>query len=76
MASKKQRSENTMVAVDQVTRSILWLRGQRAMLDVELASLYGTESKALLQAVKRNLDRFPGDFEFQLTNHEVINLRS
>lgn len=72
MASKKQRSENTMVAVDQVTRSILWLRGQRAMLDVELASLsslYGAESKALLQAVKRNLDRFPGDFEFQLTNH-------
>lgn len=46
------------------------------MLDSELAKLYGTQTKVLVQAVKRNLDRFPSDFMFQLTNHEVAALRS
>jgi len=46
------------------------------MLDADLAKLYGVETKVLLQAVKRNSDRFPADFMFQLTNQEVIILRS
>jgi len=46
------------------------------MLDADLAELYGVETKALLQTVKRNLDRFPEDFAFQLTNQDLSNLRS
>ena len=46
------------------------------MLDADLAKLYGVETKVLLQAIKRNIDRFPSDFMFQLTNQEFIILRS
>jgi len=46
------------------------------MLDVDLAALYGVETKVLLQAVRRNSTRFPADFMFQLTDQEVANLRS
>jgi len=46
------------------------------MLDSDLAELYGVKTKVLLQAVKRNIDRFPDDFMFQLNKQEVINLRS
>lgn len=46
------------------------------MLDFDLASLYGVETKALNQAVKRNIERFPGDFMFQLTENEYKNLKS
>jgi len=46
------------------------------VLDADLAELYGVETKALLQTVKRNLDRFPEDFAFQLTNQDLSNLRS
>lgn len=46
------------------------------MLDADLATLYGVATRVLVQAVKRNLDRFPAEFVFQLTNHEVANLRS
>lgn len=55
---------------------ILVLREQRAMLDSDLAELYGVETRVLVQAVKRNLDRFPGDFMFQLDNQDVAVLRS
>jgi hypothetical protein len=54
----------------------LLLRGQKVMLSTHLALLYGVEAKALVQAVKRNLDRFPSDFMFQLTIQEVNNLKS
>lgn len=46
------------------------------MLDSELADLYGVETRTLVQAVKRNIERFPGDFMFQLTNHDLAALRS
>lgn len=62
--------------VEQITRSILILRGQRVLLDVELANLYGVTTKVLLQAVRRNRDRFPGDFMIQLTRTEWAVLRS
>jgi hypothetical protein len=54
----------------EVSNRILLLRGQRVMLDADLAELYGVETRALNQAVKRNVDRFPEDFMFQLTAAE------
>ena len=59
-----------------VERRILSLRGHRVLLDYDLASLYGVETRALKQAVKRNLDRFPADFMFQLTPEEYHFLKS
>ena len=49
----------------QAERRILLIRSQRVMLDYDLAELYGVETRALKQAVKRNLDRFPADFLFE-----------
>jgi ORF6N domain len=60
----------------QITQHILSLREQRVMLDTDLAALYGVETKVLVQAVKRNLERFPEDFMFQLSTEEFTNLRS
>jgi hypothetical protein len=62
--------------VERVERGIVVLRGHRVLLDSELAALYGVEVKALNQAVKRNLERFPEDFMFQLTPDAVALLRS
>ena len=59
-----------------IARSILVLRGQRVLLDAELADLYGVATKVLLQAVKRNAQRFPEDFMMQLTATEWAALRS
>jgi hypothetical protein len=59
-----------------IEQAILLLRGQRVLLASELASLYGVETKVLMQAVKRNIERFPQDFMFQLTQDEWANLRS
>ncbi len=56
--------------MDRIERAILSIRGERVMLDSDLAELYGVETKALNQAVKRNLNRFPPDFMFQLTKTE------
>ena len=52
-------------------RRILLIRRQRIMLDYDLAALYGVETRALKQAVRRNLNRFPSDFMFELTADEV-----
>ena len=59
------------VRVEQITRTILLLRGQRVILDAELATLYDVTTKALNQAVKRNAERFPDDFMFRLTRNEI-----
>jgi len=59
-----------------IERRIYSIRGERVMLDADLAALYGVETKALNQAVRRNLDRFPPDFMFALTLEEVGYLRS
>jgi phage regulator Rha-like protein len=61
---------------ESITRAILLLRGERVLLDVDLAALYGVENRTLIQAVKRNLERFPDDFMFQLTEEEFEILRS
>ncbi len=57
--------------VEQIGRTILFLRGHRVLLDAELADLYGVTTKALNQAVKRNADRFPEDFMFRLNPRET-----
>ena len=59
-----------------VENAILPIRGQKVLLDALLAPMYGVTVKALNQAVKRNLTRFPADFMFVLTVEEVNNLRS
>jgi len=64
------------VPVEHITRSILILRGRRVLLDVELARIYGVETRVLNQAVKRNTERFPEDFRFQLTAAEAAASRS
>jgi hypothetical protein len=61
---------------EAVISKIFIVRGNRVMLDKDLAELYDVETKALNQAVKRNLLRFPGDFMFQLSEQEFENLRS
>ncbi len=73
MAKKKQTA---MIPAERIERSILLIRGHKVMLDRDLASLYGVETKVLNQAVKRNLDRFPDDFMLQLTWEEAEVLRS
>lgn len=60
----------------QIENMIYIIRGQRVMLDSDLANLYGVETKVLNQAVKRNLDRFPEDFMFSLNQEEINFLRS
>jgi hypothetical protein len=64
-----------LVPIERIERQILLIRGHKVMLDQDLADLYGVETKALNQAVQRNLDRFPEDFLFQLTPDEFANLR-
>jgi hypothetical protein len=65
-----------VVPIDQIQTRIMILRGHRILLDADLAAFYGVTTKSLNQAVKRNVDRFPSDFRFQLTLEEVANLRS
>lgn len=64
------------VPVERINRTILSFRGKRVILDADLASLYGVETRALVQAVGRNANRFPADFMFPLTREEFANLRS
>ena len=64
------------IASDAIRSRILTIRGVQVILDRDLAELYGVPTKALNQAVKRNIDRFPDRFMFQLTKDEVSNLRS
>lgn len=71
----KQQTKSA-VSVEHITQSILVLRGHKVMLDADLAAMYGVETKVLLQAVKRNLERFPADFMLKLTADEWATLRS
>jgi phage regulator Rha-like protein len=65
-----------LVSSQIIERRIFILRGSKIMLDSDLAELYGVENKVLIQAVKRNISRFPSDFMFQLDKEEVESLRS
>jgi hypothetical protein len=66
----------TMIPAERIERTILLIRGQKVMLSPDLAVLYGVEPRALIQAVKRNNERFPSDFAFPLTQEEVAILKS
>jgi hypothetical protein len=63
-----------VVPVERIERAILSIRGEKVMLDSDLAELYGVETRVLNQAVKRNASRFPEDFVFQLNADEVVKL--
>ena len=78
MAKKAEIAQTPAIQViepQQIQRMIHFIRGQRVILDRDLAVLYGVETKALNKQVKRNIERFPEDFMFQLTNQEFTNLR-
>jgi len=67
---------SALVPAQDITRAILVLRGQRVLLDAELATLYGVTTKRFNEQVRRNRERFPEDFMFQLTAEESDSLRS
>ncbi len=64
-----------LVPVEIIEKKIILIRGEKVIPDADLAELYGVETKMLVRAVKRNMDRFPADFMFQLTKDEFENLR-
>src|SRR3990172_4126161 len=73
--SGKMTNKSLITSVAQIESQILLIRGQKVMLDEDLAALYEVETKELNRAVKRNIERFPDDFMFQLTADEFANLR-
>ena len=64
------------IPLEVIEQRILLIRGQKVMLSTDLAELYQVEPRVLVQAVKRNIARFPQDFMFQLTEEEFSNLKS
>jgi hypothetical protein len=66
----------SIIPIERIEAKILLIRGQKVLIDADLAELYGVQTKVLVQAVKRNLERFPADFMFQLTDQEFGRLRS
>ena len=75
MAKKKRTNEMSVIPLKSITNAILFIRGHRVILDSDLANLYEVETKALTRAVRRNIERFPEDFMFQLNDEEFENLR-
>src|SRR4051812_17405679 len=74
--STAMAERQSVIPAERIEQAILALRGQRVMLSPSLAILYGVEPRVLVQAVKRNLARFPADFMFQLDAQEFANLKS
>ena len=66
----------TVPTPEYIGKRIVWLRGEKVMLDADLAALYGVSTTRLNEQVKRNMGRFPPDFTFRLTNHEFRTLMS
>jgi hypothetical protein len=64
-------SSESLIPLERIERTILHIRGQKVMLDTDLAKLYGIPAKALKQTVKRNPDRLPSDFLFELSQEET-----
>nr|WP_320013727.1 ORF6N domain-containing protein [uncultured Desulfobacter sp.] len=69
-------TETELVSSEHITEKIYIIRGVKVMLDRDLAALYRVETKYLKQSVRRNLNRFPDDFMFELSKEEFANLRS
>ena len=74
-SGKRTDPHSAIVPTDRIERRILLIRGEKVILDSDLADLYGVETKRLNQQVSRNRDRFPADFSFCLTNKEVTILK-
>lgn len=74
--SKDKNGDVNLIETFDIKSMIYTIRGQQVILDSDLADLYGYEVKALNQQVKRNINRFPEDFMFQLTQDELSNLKS
>ena len=68
-------ADASLIPMERIEKAILFIRGEKVMLDTDLAELYGVETGALNRAVKRNTNRFPLDFMFQLTPKEAENLK-
>jgi hypothetical protein len=68
-------AQSPLIPVERIQRCIYLIRGEKVMLDSDLAALYGVETGALNRAARRNLGRFPPDFMFQLTAEEADNLK-
>ncbi len=73
---KTKATANSLIPAERIERCILFIRGDKVMLDFDLAKLYEVETRSLVQAVKRNIERFPADFMFQLTADEFEHWRS
>ena len=71
-----KKNEISIIPDDIISSKIYLIRGKKVMLDSDLATLYNVETKALKQAVRRNIERFPNDFMFELNNQEFSILRS
>ncbi|NQT55890.1 MAG: ORF6N domain-containing protein [Desulfobacteraceae bacterium] len=69
-------NHDLVVPVEQIQKSNFLIRGQKVLLDMDLTELYEVETRSLVQAVKRNIERFPSDFVFQLDKDEYDSLRS
>lgn len=76
MKDKTSIQNTSLVPIERIQKCIYVIRGRKVMLDSDLAGLYGVATKALLQAIKRNIERFPADFMFQLSAGEFEILRS
>lgn len=76
MSGKATITPVESLATGTITKHIVTMRNHKVLLDADLAELYGVQTKVLVQAVKRNVDRFPGDFMFQLDAEEWKILRS
>ena len=70
------KSKDLIISQKEIENRIFLVRGVQVMLDNELAKIYHVETRALNQAIKRNIERFPNDFMFQLTQSEWENLKS
>jgi superfamily I DNA and RNA helicase len=72
----KRAIQKSIIPAETIASRIYFVRGQKVMLDRDLAELYGVQTKVLKQAVRRNINRFPFDFMFELNKKEFENLRS
>ena len=71
-----KKKTNSILPVEAIVSKIINLRGERVILDRDLSGMYGVETRVLKQAVRRNINRFPDDFMFELTKKEQDSLRS
>src|SRR3989338_7574838 len=73
---KKHETKLSIIPNERIIKRIFWLRGKKVMFDTDLAELYDVPTMRLNEQVRRNKERFPGDFMFQLTSREMEILRS